>query len=169
MRIPACLASFAIATALYLLFGLSVRVIFLHLNQSFEALPDFTPWTSTVSSLLSVFHHHVSLGVWVVLLPYGFPSFVKLFVVGIMPLLSHPSAFLNLQFIGILFHRSSAANYLDFWLQSKFKGYTTWWNGVGKCLDVTNPAATAWFKGRLQVCKLAIIIMLQWCDNLEFW
>jgi len=40
-----------------------------------------------------------------------------------------------------------------FWVSSPWKGYTTWWNGFGKSLDVTNPAAVAWFKGCLQALR----------------
>ena len=46
--------------------------------------------------------------------------------------------------------RSQALSRGDFWLSSTF-GFTTWWNGVGKCLDVTNPSAIAWYKGCLQL------------------
>ena len=42
---------------------------------------------------------------------------------------------------------TSSASGKPFWLKGKLKGTITWWNGLGKCLDVSNPAATAWFKG----------------------
>lgn len=48
--------------------------------------------------------------------------------------------------------KSSAAR-KDYWVKGSLKGVTTWWNGLGKSLDVTNPAAVAWYKGCLQVLK----------------
>ena len=39
----------------------------------------------------------------------------------------------------------------DFWVRSPLtRGFTTWWNGVGKCLDVTNPSAVQWFRNSLR-------------------
>jgi len=46
---------------------------------------------------------------------------------------------------------SSAISRGDFWIKSTVtRGVTTWWNGLGKCLDVTNPAAIAWFRSCLR-------------------
>ncbi|ESO02380.1 hypothetical protein HELRODRAFT_66029 [Helobdella robusta] len=38
----------------------------------------------------------------------------------------------------------------DYWLTSYKGGYTTWWNGIGKCLDVTKPDAIHWYRDNLQ-------------------
>ena len=39
----------------------------------------------------------------------------------------------------------------DFWIKSTLtRGFTVWWNGIAKCLDVTNPAAVHWFHGSLK-------------------
>ena len=38
----------------------------------------------------------------------------------------------------------------DYWLSNFKGGYSTWWNGIGKCLDVTNPEARTWFKNSLK-------------------
>ena len=38
----------------------------------------------------------------------------------------------------------------NYWLTSYTGGYSVWWNGVGKYLDVTNPAANDWFRTNLQ-------------------
>lgn len=38
----------------------------------------------------------------------------------------------------------------DYWLRNYKGGYTTWWNGIGKCLDVTNPKAREWYTKILQ-------------------
>jgi len=47
--------------------------------------------------------------------------------------------------------RSNAVGCGDFWLRSTLtRGYTTWWNGIGKCLDVTNPSAVQWFCNSLR-------------------
>lgn len=47
--------------------------------------------------------------------------------------------------------RSHAVDSGDFWLRSTLtRGYTTWWNGIGKCLDVTNPSAVEWFRNSLR-------------------
>lgn len=47
--------------------------------------------------------------------------------------------------------KSCAVNSGNFWLKSMLtRGYTTWWNGIGKCLDVTNPSAVQWFRSSLQ-------------------
>jgi len=47
--------------------------------------------------------------------------------------------------------KSCAVNSGNFWLKSTLtRGYTTWWNGIGKCLDVTNPSAVQWFHSSLQ-------------------
>ena len=42
---------------------------------------------------------------------------------------------------------TSISNGKPYWLKGKLKGTVTWWNGFGRCLDVTNPTANAWFKG----------------------
>lgn len=50
--------------------------------------------------------------------------------------------------------RSSAArDRKEFWLKSTFGGYTRWWQGIGKVLDVTNPQARAWFKESLALLQ----------------
>jgi len=47
--------------------------------------------------------------------------------------------------------RSYAVGSGDFWVHSPLtRGFTTWWNGIGKCLDVTNPSAVQWFRSSLQ-------------------
>ena len=47
--------------------------------------------------------------------------------------------------------RSYAVGSGDFWVKSPLtRGFTTWWNGVGKCLDVTNPSAVQWFRSSLR-------------------
>jgi len=47
--------------------------------------------------------------------------------------------------------RSCAMVSGDFWVRSSLtRGFTTWWNGIGKCLDVTNPSAVQWFRSSLQ-------------------
>ena len=38
----------------------------------------------------------------------------------------------------------------NFWLSNYQGGFSTWWNGIAKCLDVTNPQAQAWFKESLR-------------------
>jgi len=46
---------------------------------------------------------------------------------------------------------SQAISSNDIWVQSPLtRGYTTWWNGVGKCLDFTNPSAVRWFHSSLR-------------------
>ena len=47
--------------------------------------------------------------------------------------------------------RSCALGSGDFWVRSTLtRGFTTWWNGIGKCLDVTNPSAVQWFRSSLR-------------------
>jgi len=47
--------------------------------------------------------------------------------------------------------RSDALGSGDFWVRSQLtRGFTTWWNGIGKCLDVTNPSAVQWFQNSLR-------------------
>ena len=47
--------------------------------------------------------------------------------------------------------RSYAVGSGNFWVRSSLtRGFTTWWNGIGKCLDVTNPSAVQWFRSSLQ-------------------
>jgi len=47
--------------------------------------------------------------------------------------------------------RSNALGSGDFWVSSPLtRGFTTWWNGIGKCLDVTNPSAIRWFQNSLR-------------------
>ena len=41
--------------------------------------------------------------------------------------------------------RSKAFYQKKYWVGSVLGGITTWWNGVGKYLDVTNPDARKWF------------------------
>ncbi len=41
----------------------------------------------------------------------------------------------------------------DYWMKSPLGGFSTWWNGLGRCLDVTHPQARDWYKqslGRLR-------------------
>ena len=48
----------------------------------------------------------------------------------------------------------SQASKGDYWIKSGFlPGHTTWWNGVGKLLDVTNPEAVKWFKDNMAQLK----------------
>jgi len=47
--------------------------------------------------------------------------------------------------------RSEALGSGDFWVRSPLtRGFTIWWNGIGKCLDVTNPSAVQWFQNSLR-------------------
>ena len=41
--------------------------------------------------------------------------------------------------------KSKAFYQKKYWVWSMLGGMTTWWNGVGKYLDVTNPEARKWF------------------------
>ncbi|ELU01911.1 hypothetical protein CAPTEDRAFT_169765 [Capitella teleta] len=41
----------------------------------------------------------------------------------------------------------------DYWVNGSMRGVFTWWNGLGKALDVTNPGSVAWFKGCLNLLK----------------
>jgi len=60
---------------------------------------------------------------------------------------------------------SDALNSGDFWVRSPLtRGFTTWWNGIAKCLDVTNPSAVQWFQTSLRslIDEVIIIIFIYW-------
>ena len=47
--------------------------------------------------------------------------------------------------------RSYAVGSGDFWVKSSLtRGFTKWWNGIAKCLDVTNPSAVQWYQNSLR-------------------